>query len=286
MRTESEVLTQILDFANNDDKVRAVILNGSRVNPNVTKDIFCDYDVVFSVTDPHYYVGNQTWIKKFGELIIMQQNDCIIGGMDKFIFLMQFTDGIRIDLSFDPIEAIGHTVTNDSLTRVLLDKDNIINQFPEPNDSAHFVIKPTEEEFQKLLNNSWWIQTYVAKGIWRDEYPLVRYMHDVIIQNCIVELLSLYVGIQHDWRVNVGKCGKWLKKHISDDLYREFLSTYSGEEYEQIWEALFNTGKLLRKVGTIVAQELGYTYPIQEDINATRYIKKIKALKKDATDFT
>lgn len=54
MRTENEVLTQLLDFANNEDKVRAVILNGSRVNPNLEKDIFCDYDVVFSVTDPDY----------------------------------------------------------------------------------------------------------------------------------------------------------------------------------------------------------------------------------------
>lgn len=58
MRTENEVLTQLLDFANKEDKVRMVILNGSRVNPNVEKDIFCDYDVVFSVTDPDYYLRN------------------------------------------------------------------------------------------------------------------------------------------------------------------------------------------------------------------------------------
>ena len=35
MRNEKEVLNQLLTFAGNNDMVRAVLLNGSRVNPNV-----------------------------------------------------------------------------------------------------------------------------------------------------------------------------------------------------------------------------------------------------------
>lgn len=33
MRTENEVLEQLLEFANSEDRVRAVTFNGSRVNP-------------------------------------------------------------------------------------------------------------------------------------------------------------------------------------------------------------------------------------------------------------
>jgi len=58
MRIESEVIDQLLQFAHADEKVRAVILNGSRVNPNVTKDIFCDYDLLFVVTEPRNYVDH------------------------------------------------------------------------------------------------------------------------------------------------------------------------------------------------------------------------------------
>lgn len=285
MRTENEVLTQLIDFANVDHKVRAVILNGSRANPNVGKDIFCDYDVVFSVTDPDYYLKNQEWIQRFGELVIMQQNDDKIGERDKYLFLMQFKDGVRIDLSFDPVECIAQTIANDSLTKVLLDKDNVIKPLPLPNDSIHNVPKPTETEFNKVMNEVWWIQTYVVKGIWRDELPLVKYMYDVILLDCIVKLLSWYVGIQHDWKVNVGKCGRWNNKYLPQSLFNEFKATYSGASYEQIWTALFNAGKLIRKVGTEVAHELSYTYPLQDDINVTEYIRKVKGLKKDATEF-
>jgi len=280
MRTENEVLTQLIDFANVDDKVRAVILNGSRVDPKVEKDIFCDYDVVFSVTDPDYYLRNQEWIQRFGELVIMQQNNDKIGGRDKYFFLMQFKDGVRIDLSFDPVECIAQTIANDSLTKVLLDKDNVIKPLPLPNDSIHNVAKPTEMEFNKVMNEVWWIQTYVVKGIWRDELPLVRYMYDVILQDCIVKLLSWYVGIQHDWKVNVGKCGRWHSKYLPQPLFNEFKATYSGASYEEIWTALFNAGKLIRQVGTEVAHDLGYTYLSQDDINVTEYIKKVKDISK------
>ena len=125
----------------------------------------------------------------------------------------------------------------------------------------------------------------VVKGIWRDELPLVRYMYDVILLDCIVKLLSWYVGIQHDWKVNVGKCGRWNNKYLPQSLFNEFKATYSGASYEQIWTALFNAGKLIRKVGTEVAHELSYTYPLQDDINVTEYIRKVKGLKKDATEF-
>ncbi|NJD03515.1 MAG: aminoglycoside 6-adenylyltransferase [Ruminiclostridium sp.] len=285
MRKEKEVLAQLLDFAASEDRVRAVIFNGSRVNPNIEKDIFCDYDVVFSATEPEYYLGNQGWIQRFGELVIMQQNDCKIGEKDKYIFLMQFKDGVRIDLSFDPIECIAQTIASDSLTEVLLDKDKIIKPLPPPVDSMHYVSKPTEIEFNKVMNEAWWIQTYVAKGILRDEYPLVRYMYDVILQECIIKLLSWYVGLHYDWNINIGKCGRWLKKYLPEPLFNEFKAAYSGGGYEQIWAALFNVGDLIRKVGTDVAQRLGYKYPLQDDINVTEYIKRVKASKKDATEF-
>jgi aminoglycoside 6-adenylyltransferase len=99
MRTEAMVMNQLLQYAHHDDKVRAVILNGSRVNPNVTKDLFCDYDLIFVVTDPKQYLEHQEWIESFGELIIMQQNNFETDrGEDEYIFLMLFADGVRIDL--------------------------------------------------------------------------------------------------------------------------------------------------------------------------------------------
>ncbi len=52
MRTEQQMNQRILDQAINDERIRAVILNGSRANPDAPRDCFQDYDIVY-VTRSH-----------------------------------------------------------------------------------------------------------------------------------------------------------------------------------------------------------------------------------------
>lgn len=283
MRKEEQVIKQILDFANSDDRIRAVMLNGSRVNPNAPKDIMQDYDVIFFIKDIEdiIYKTNREWVARFGELVILQQNDFDNG----YIFLMQFKDGVRIDLSFNDIKTIDRAIKQDTLSKLLLDKDKLVGELPLPNDSIYHVKKPTQKEFEETLNELWWIQTYVAKGIWRDELPLVKYMFDVILIDCIRQLLTWHVGLEYNWSVNVGKCGKWLKYFLSEEMYNEFISLYPGTDYNEIWESLFNAGRFIHKIGIKLAREFGYAYPIQDDINVTEYLQRIKVLPKDAVDY-
>lgn len=260
------------------------MLNGSRVNSNAPKDLMQDYDVVFFIVDIKNltYKINRQWINKFGELVILQQNDFEDGS---YIFLMQFKDGVRIDLRFMDALKIEEIAKEDSLSKIILDKDKIAPLLPLPNDSSYYVRRPKQKEFDSIMNNAWWIQTYVAKGIWRYELPLAKYMFDVILIDCIHKLLSWHIGIKYDWKINVGKCGKWYEKFLPEEIYKELISLYPTADYEQMWQSLFNAGKFIQKIGTEVAENLGYTYPMQDDINVTEYLRQIKELPRDATDF-
>ena len=51
MRSEREMYELILGYAEQDPRVRGVILNGSRADPNRLLDSFRDYDIVYLVTD-------------------------------------------------------------------------------------------------------------------------------------------------------------------------------------------------------------------------------------------
>lgn len=51
MRSEAEIMDMVIAAAREDDNVLAVLLNGSRANPNAKKDMFQDYDIVFIVRD-------------------------------------------------------------------------------------------------------------------------------------------------------------------------------------------------------------------------------------------
>lgn len=99
MKSPETVLKELIQFAEEDSDIRAVIMNGSRVNINVKPDCFQDYDVVFFIlhAENEKYKKDHSWISRFGELVICQQNDFSPG---HYIFLMQFKDGTRIELSF------------------------------------------------------------------------------------------------------------------------------------------------------------------------------------------
>ncbi len=62
MRTEAE----------QDERIRAVLLSGSRTNPNVKKDRFQDFDIVYLVEDIDSFTSDHSWVNIFGERIMMQ----------------------------------------------------------------------------------------------------------------------------------------------------------------------------------------------------------------------
>src|SRR5690625_5870810 len=67
MRTEQEMYDLILKVANEDQRVRAVAINGSRANKNAPKDIFQDYDIVYLVNDMASFLEEPNWVDVFGD---------------------------------------------------------------------------------------------------------------------------------------------------------------------------------------------------------------------------
>jgi aminoglycoside 6-adenylyltransferase len=155
MRSDQEILDLLLDTARQDERVRAVVMNGSRANPLAPPDRFRDFDVVYFVTEVEPFRYNLEWIQRFGERTILQMPDEMedaepntTGG---FMYLMQFSDGSRIDLAIDPLSAIPEIVS-DSLTVVLLDKDGFIPNLPPANDSSYLPQPPTAKAFADCCN--------------------------------------------------------------------------------------------------------------------------------------
>lgn len=282
MRTSQQVLDQLLEFARENELIRAMWMNGSRVNPDVKQDIFCDYDVACAVTDVQPFVQDKSWISRFGELTILQLNEFTDFGAQGCIFLMLFSDGVRIDLAFDPLETMEECL-KDSLTLPLLDKDGRLPVLPPPSD--YKPLKPTRKEFDEAVNEFFWCSNNVCKGIWRGELTYTKFMYDGILQDCLVKVLGWYVSARTDWQVNPGYHGKWLKLHLPSDVWARLEKTYADADEEHMWQALFTGGGLMREIGMQVAAALGYDYPLGDDQRMTVYWQKVRALPKGAEFF-
>lgn len=289
MRTKEEMFTLILHVANKDPRVRAVVLNGSRTNPNAPKDIFQDYDIVYLVNDLASFLEQPGWIDVFGDRIIMQTPEDMslfpaeLGG--RYSYLMLFTDGNRIDLTLVPYDEKDDYIKEDRLTEVLLDKDRSLPLIPVSSDQDYWVKRPMEVHFLDCCNEFWWITTYIAKGLWREE---ILYALDHLHQNgrpMLVKMLEWQVGIETDFKVSVGKAGKYLEKYLTKETWRKLLVTYTDASPESVWQSLFTMIDIFRESSNFVADRLNFDYPVDWDEHVSAYLNMVKSLPKYATTF-
>jgi aminoglycoside 6-adenylyltransferase len=281
MRTEKEMLDLILSYARQNEDVRLVFMNGSRVNPNAKKDLFQDYDIIYFVKDVEPYRRNPEIPRYFGEIMILQtpedMDDPPPANDGGYGYLMQFMDGTRIDLGFNPLEHIQRCL-EDTLTVVLLDKDNRIGTLPPSNDSGCIPQKPTAKAFGDCCNEFWWLNPYVAKGLWRDQLTYARYMLDTNMRDMLMKMLAWYFAIKTGFQKSAGYQGKYLRSAIGEDNWAMLERTFADARPEATWEALFVMDDLFRRTAQAVADAFGFTYPEQEDIKVSAYIRYIKGL--------
>ncbi|MGP4041865.1 aminoglycoside 6-adenylyltransferase [Gracilibacillus sp. D59] len=287
MRNEKQMMDLIITKAKEDDRIRAVYMNGSRTNSNAPKDIFQDYDIVYVVKGTSSFVKDQTWINDFGELLMIQEPDKNDFGEEQDLnrsygFLMLFTDGNRIDLHVETKENMFEGYRKDKLTMPLLDKDYILPTIPAPTDIDFHVQIPTENEFNSYTNEFWWCLQNVAKGIWRDELPYAKLMFEYTTRESLDKMVNWWIGVKEDFQVSTGKLGKYYKDYLPEPYWTMYKATYSDSDYDNMWESIFVTCELFRTLSQEVAEHFHFTYPVNDDRNMTKYLKHIRDLPADA----
>ncbi len=194
---------------------------------------------------------------------------------------MQFADGNRIDLTLVSRDA------RDTDPRVcgmvLLDKDELFLT-PPPKEDPFLVKKPTRREFDGCCNEFLWVSIYVAKGLWRDQVLYAQAHLNDPVRLEMMKMLDWYIGVNTDFSVTTGKCGKYLREYLDEKSWVKLLKTYPDGKRENIWEALFTMGDIFRTAGRAVGRALKYPYPEGEDRRVKEYLHHIHGLPCDAAE--
>ncbi|MCX6048871.1 MAG: aminoglycoside 6-adenylyltransferase [Chloroflexi bacterium] len=287
MRSEQEMLELILNTARHDARIRAVIMNGSRTNPNARRDIFQDFDIVYVVTAVDPFQADPTWINRFGELMILQMPEAMEDpppqNNGSFIYLMQFLDGNRIDLGLFPLAKLSEW-ERDSLSLLLLDKDGIVEPFAPPSENDYLPKPPTAKQFADCCNEFWWMCPYVAKGLWREEIIYAKFMFDQHIREQLMKMLTWHIGVQTGFARSPGKLGKRFKQFLAPELWALLEQSYADASTENTWAALFATCQLFRTTAVHVATHFCFDYPSGDDEKVRAHLQRVRVLPKNATD--
>lgn len=197
-----------------------------------------------------------------------------------------YDDGVRVDYTVWPDALLERVSEEASLPegldvgyRVLLDKDAGTAGWKPPTDRAHIPARPTQAEYDALIDEFWWDTTYVAKSLWRGEVVFAKFMLDYDAKLVALRrLLECRIEIDHDWSLKPGVYGRGLERLLPPDMWSELASTYVGTDVEDNWNALFRSTALFRRVASDVGDALGYPYPRQVDDAVTAHLEAVRGL--------
>lgn len=284
--SEAEVLEKVVAWAEAQDDIRTVIITSSRARPGGPVDLLSDYDIVLAVTDTARFTRDRAWINDYGRLMVLWGDQSQMYGLPTHFRGAIYADYVKIDWGIWPVAMLERIAAEPRLPdeldvgyRVLLDKDGRTAGWQPPSYRAHIPARPTESEYLAVVEEFWWISTYVAKSLWRDELAFARFCLDQDMRLGVMrKMLEWRIEIDHDWSVKPGVLGRGLKKMLPRDIWEELEATYTGPELEENREALFRLGALFRRVARKVGSALGYAYPEAIDAEVMAYLEQVRAM--------
>ena len=255
---KTDILTKIVDWAEGEEPVRALVLEGSQAAQGGV-DALSDYDVNMFITEPASYVEDDSWIHAIEKV---------------WVYIppkrSPTTDVLREFAAASPLH--DHY---DAGYCVLLDKDRATANMQAPTFRGFRSGRPTADEFTSCVREFWYETHYVAKNQWRDGiWPVNK--SDWVCKGLLLRMVEWHERGKHDWDYWTHPRGRrmrsWAAPETSDELSRTF-ATYDAEDG---WSAAFAMYDLFSRLARETAEMLGYAYPVDVEQNMVSFAKKLQ----------
>lgn len=284
MKSREEKLKSIINWSENNEDVRAVLLTSSLVNPLAPVDEFSDLDIELIFENNTQYISDNNWTHHFGNPIAMIEEDENSFDGKHAMKMILYDDHVKVDFKLFSEDKFLEEVRLKELPedwdigyKVLIDKEEITKEMQKPRFQVSIIKKPSKEEFQRILNDFWWDTTYVAKCLARDEIFYAKFMSETNIRTeYLIPLIEWYIGSEHNWNITTNKYGRLFKKYLNHEIWLKTEQTFSGSNIKDNWTALLAMADLVSEIGVELSEKLNYEYPFKLEKDIRKYLNELK----------
>lgn len=245
-------MARLKDFFWQESDLRLFAMNGSRVNEKIPADKFQDYDVVFFAENIDKYLHDPAFLARFGEILIMSEPETdglyppdFTAGTG-YIYLVQYTSGIRIDFQFRTLTQLSAYLKADTLTKVIGDKDHRIHKEIVPHDTQYWLAPPTAKLLYSSANEFAWQTCNTLKAVLRREWLSAETALD-LTRNELLRKIAWTVGIDHGFRRSYGKQNTQIMNYLDPSDFQMFMKTYRTDSSEHMLDSLEHMSWLEKK---------------------------------------
>jgi aminoglycoside 6-adenylyltransferase len=280
---------RIIAWGRGREDVRALLITSTRAIPGGVTDALSDYDIILVVDDITPYHASRDWLAAFGTVLALFRDPITEEfGSPSSGDVIQFEGHLKIDFTLWTPAALRHIAALPTLPdeldagyRVLLDKDGLTDNLAAPTYQAYVTQPPTEQRYHEVVEMFYLDCIYVAKYIWRGDLNAAhRILNEMLKQEHLRPMLEWCMAIEHDWQLKPGLFMRRIETCLRPDLLEDLAQTYGGIQPDELWQSLYRTRDLMRKVALEVAALLGFQYPQGIEEKAMAYVAEIRQMKR------
>lgn len=270
-----KILNKIIKWAKLEDSVRGLIVEGSIAQDQ--GDNLSDIDISIFAKDIGPFVKDDSWLSKIANVWVYSADKYYFGDVLIPTRLVVYEDGIKVDYSLwniDIVDDLSKAEYFDTGYKILLDKDNLLENFEKPSLKPKLSKKPTEEEFIHTVNEFWFEAYHVAKYLKREDLWLAK-SRDWSIKEMLLKMMEWHTLAKNNWKTDVKWLGKHIKNWLEPEIYNRLNNIFGHFDSEDSWKSLITTIDLFRYLSKETSKLLSFTYPDDVDKNLTGFIDKL-----------
>jgi aminoglycoside 6-adenylyltransferase len=274
------ILDRVIEWTNNENSIRTVILEGSHVAGVANR--FSDYDLALFCTSYDLYIKDEGWLSNIGNVWVCVHEKLQRGDRTFPTRLVIFEGGTKVDFAFYTMDILHGLVHGKSLPEeyargysVLVDKDSLAVTLPTPIQKERPSKKPSEREFQRIINEFWFEAYHVAIYLKRGDLWSVKF-RSAAMNAFLLTVIEWEAQARLGWSQTTPPHGKRMASWVDRGTWEALQKVFAHFDADDSWHALFHALELFRHLSVGLSQQLGFDYPEVMDKNISGFILKLR----------
>ncbi len=244
-----ETLASVVQWAEEDENIRVVIMTGSGARDAIAIDGLSDLDLELYVGNPELLLNSQAWYEQFGEVLVVE---ALINEGWHPTRLVYYIDG-KIDFMIGPIEALP-TARYDRPFTVLIDKDGESSTLAliAP---AHRV-PPDADAFDECINWFYAAALMCAKSAVRQDL-LVAKQRDIDLKAQLLRMIEWDHHVRSGDELDTWYLGRRWREWMDEGVQAELAHCWAHLDAPDTARALAHSMVLFSRLATRTAENLG-----------------------------
>jgi aminoglycoside 6-adenylyltransferase len=275
------LLARVVEWAQTDGDVRAVLLLGSRAREEQGADEWSDTDLIVVVPDPAAFLSDRSWPDRFGSIAITFVERTPHGRSERRVLYADGSDldvvPVAIDEARSGLSEPGPLSMLARGYRILVDKDGLLD------DLSALVERGADEQteledwppspvpFENLVSDFWYHAVWSARKLRRGELWVAHACVDGYMKRLLLQVI--------EWRARATTDGgdhwfdgRFLERWADPETVRALRDCFSQYEAGDLVRGLLATMDLFRRLATDLAVRLELPYPARADAAATSLV--------------